>query len=365
MRITIFDWRCFRHPQAGGSELYMHEQAKRWAAEGHEIIWITSRPGGVARRETKDGIHFVRAGGTYSVYLLAVLSYFRSLRPDVIIDVENGIPFFTPLYAMVPVVLLIHHVHTAVWEREASFVTAKVGAFLESCLMPWIYRRTPIVTVSTSSEEMVSRLFGRHAPIQIVHNGVSERLIPGGKADRPEIIYLGRLRRYKSIDILLHAVARLSDLSLVLHLAGQGEDEPRLRALAEGLGLRNVIFHGYTDESEKIRLLQRAWVAVNPSSMEGWGVTNIEANACGTPVIGSDVPGIRDSISPGKSGVLVPYGDVAAFAVEIRSLIENELLRVEMSRTACEWASRFSWDASASSFMGILEQDIVRRKVRL
>jgi glycosyltransferase involved in cell wall biosynthesis len=169
------------------------------------------------------------------------------------------------------------------------------------------------------------------------------------------------LRRYKSIDVLLRAVAQLAERAPALHLAGQGEDEPRLKALANELGLKHVTFHGYTGEAEKIRLLQRAWIAVNPSSMEGWGVTNIEANACGTPVIGSDVPGIRDSISPGKSGLLFPYGDVSALAGAIRSLLDNRVLLQEMSRSAVEWASGFSWDASAAKTMELLEREVARK----
>ncbi len=354
MRIAIFNWRCFRHPQAGGSELYLHEQAKRWAASGHEVIWFTSRPADTLRIERQDGIAFIRAGGTYTVYAASAINYLRRSRPDVIVDTENGIPFFTPLYTKIPVVLLIHHIHTHVWEREASWLAAHVGAWMERRLMPSVYRQSPIVTVSQSSASMIEALFKMHGPISIIHNGVSPELAPGEKAEHPEVVYLGRLRRYKSIDVVLKAFQQIQDLSPSLHLAGQGDDENRLKALAAELGLRNVHFHGYTGEAEKIRLLQRAWVAVNPSSMEGWGVTNIEANACGTPVIGSDVPGIRDSVSSGQSGLLVPYGDHEALARELRSLMMDASLRERMGRTAREWAERFSWDTSAASFLNIL-----------
>ncbi|MFA6172228.1 MAG: glycosyltransferase family 4 protein [Kiritimatiellales bacterium] len=357
MRIAIFNWRCFRHPQAGGSEIYLYEQAKRWAAQGHDILWFTSRPSGTLREENHDGIRFIRAGGTYTVYLFAALNYLRQAKVDVIIDVENGIPFFTPMYARVPVVLLIYHIHTDVWAREASWLTAKVGSWLERKVMPSAYRRKQIVTISPSSEEMIDRLFGKHRPIQFVYSGISDALVPGQKAKRPEIFYLGRLRKYKSVDVLLRALQRLSDLPLTLRLAGQGEDEPRLRDIAASLGLTNVIFQGYVNDADKMRLLQRAWVVVNPSSMEGWGITNIEANACGTPVVGSDVPGTRDSISPGQSGLLIPCGDDAALAQAIRSLIEDAVRRNEMQRTAREWADRFSWDVSAQTFMEILKRE--------
>jgi len=358
VKIVISNWRCFRHPQAGGSELYLHKQAAVWAENGHEIVWITSRPGGAPRFEEKDGIRFIRRGGAYTVYLAAVIEFLHRARSaDVVIDVENGIPFFSPLFVRCPVVLLIHHVHTDVWSREAGWLMAKVGNWLEQTAMPWVYRNCQIVTVSNSSAEMIRNLFqNRERGIEIVHNGVSEDLCPGRKAERPEIVYLGRLKRYKSIDVLIEAVASLSDLSPVLHLAGQGDDEPRLKALADSLGMNNVVFHGFVSDEEKRELLQRAWVAVNPSSMEGWGVTNIEANACGTPVIGADVPGIRDSICDGKSGMLVPYGDVAALTRSLRAVMECPDDCVSLSLSAREWAQRFSWGASAEAFIGVLKR---------
>ena len=187
-----------------------------------------------------------------------------------------------------------------------------------------------------------------------MYNAISPDLKPGKKSVRPELIYLGRLRRYKSIDVLLHALSQLSDLGPVLHLVGQGEDEVRLRELAQSLNLSSVVFHGFVGALEKKQLLQQSWLAVNPSSMEGWGITNIEANACGIPVVGANVPGIRDSILDGKSGVLVPHGDSDILAEKIRKLIVDDKYRETMSNTAVEWAGKFSWSASADDFLTIL-----------
>lgn len=358
MRIAVFNWRCFRHAQAGGSELYLHKQAALWVQQGHEVVWITSRPAGTARRETFEGIQFVRMGGTFSIYGWAPLQYFRHARDaDVLIDVENGIPFFTPFFSRRPKVLLIHHIHTDVWDREAGRLTARIGKWLEGWLMPRVYRKTPIVTVSESSSSMIDELFGEHAPIQIVYNAISQDLVPGTRAEEPEVIYLGRVRRYKSIDVLLRALSLL-EREPALHIVGQGEDEPRLKALAQELGLEKVEFHGFVEDHEKRALLQRSWIAVNPSSMEGWGITNIEANACGVPVLGSDVPGIRDSIAAGVSGELFPYGDAAALAARLDAWIGHPALLEELSVSARGWAARFSWEASADTLCGILKQVI-------
>jgi len=364
VRIVVFNWRCFRHPQAGGSELYLHKQAALWAESGHEVVWITSRPRDAPRSEEKDGIRFVRRGGTYTVYPAAMVEFLRHSRSaDVVIDVENGIPFFTALFARCPVVLLIHHVHTDVWSREAGWLMAKVGRWLEQKAMPWVYRACPIVTVSDSSAGMIRKLFrNKEHSLKIVYNGVSEDLCPGQKAERPEIVYLGRLKKYKSIDVLLEAVANLSDLNPVLHLAGQGDDEPRLKALADSLGLKDVVFHGFVSDEKKRELLQRSWVAVNPSSMEGWGVTNIEANACGTPVVGADVPGIRDSIADGTSGVLVPHADVDALTDALRGLIGDPARLEQISESSMEWAGNFSWERSADRLFSVLQRAVFLEK---
>ena len=361
MRIAIFNWRCFRHPQAGGSELYLYEQALIWSRKGHEITWYTSRPAGTASEEKHDGILFVRAGGSFSVYIRAAMKYFRNGKADVIIDVENGIPFFVPLYTRVPVILLIHHIHTDVWKREASWLTARIGNWLESHVMPLVYRKKALVTVSPSSAEMIENLFKKHRPIEIVYNAISSELSPGSKAASPEIIYLGRLRRYKSIDVLLRACSTIQDLAPVVHLVGQGEDSARLKRTVNSLDLPNVNFHGFVDFEEKKALLQRSWIAVNPSSMEGWGITNIEANASGVPVLGSDVPGIRDSISEGVSGFLFPYGDVNALAELLRELLVNQKKRDELAASARDWSKHFSWKASAEQFLAILYREIDSR----
>jgi glycosyltransferase involved in cell wall biosynthesis len=353
VKILVFSWRDLRHPQAGGSEVYLHEQSKFWVEWGSAVDWIVPRFPGAPRTETIDGIGIHRRGGRLSVYARAIGQYRRIGRPDVIVDVENGIPFFTPLYAGAPTALVIHHIHTDVWRRELPRPAAELGLFLERRVMPAVYRRRPIVTVSESSAAMVRELFPDNE-IHIVHNGVSAGLRPGTKSERPEIVFLGRLKRYKSIEVLLEALARLSRPDLRLHIIGRGDDESRLRRKAGDLGLSNVHFLGHVDEDRKRELLQRAWLAVNPSAMEGWGITNIEANACGTPVVGSDVPGIRDSILENRSGLLFPYGNVGELAGKIDFLIANAAERARLSREAVDWAARFTWRAAAEKTYALL-----------
>ena len=185
-----------------------------------------------------------------------------------------------------------------------------------------------------------------------------DRFQPGRKSDIPLIVYLGRLRRYKSVDIAIRALALLTDVfpALCLGIAGSGPAETDLRALAMELGVADrVQFYGRVTEDEKIALLQQAHLVVNPSLKEGWGLTVLEANACGTPVIGADVPGLRDSICHRQTGYLVPYGDPFCLAEAIQQLLSDPKQRLEMGMRALEWGRSFSWDQSAEKCLQILE----------
>jgi len=321
---------------------------------GNSVTWITASYAGSREKDTLDGIVIHRAGSRHTVYLHAVRAYRRQQKHDVIIDAENGIPFFTPLYSRIPVVLLIYHLHRDVWHREYSWLPATIGKFLETRLMPLVYRNKRIVTISDGSKTEIEDLIPR-AKVNIVHCGVQENLAPGSKADQPEIVCISRLKRYKCIDLVIRAVSRVQIPSLSLHILGSGDDEQRLKDLADELRLSNVMFHGFVSEAEKLAALQRAWISVNPSPTEGWGITNIEANACGTPAVGARVPGIRDSIVDNKTGLLFEPNNVDDLTQTINLLIRNESLRNSMSKQGIKWAASFSWEKSAGKFFDILQ----------
>ncbi len=355
-RILIFNWRDTRHAYGGGAEVYVEEIAKRWVADGHAVTLFCGSDGRSPRHETRDGIRIVRRGGFYLVYLWAVVYYFARFRGkyDVVLDCENGIPFFTPLYVKEPVVCLLHHVHQDVFFRYLPKPLALLASFLEKKMMPAVYARVPFVTVSHSSKiEMESIGIGK-AGIKIVHPGVQlDEFLPADrKTDRPTVLYLGRLKAYKSVDVLLRAFRRviIERPESRLVIAGDGDEIGRLRQLAFEelrLGRDRVEFLGFVDEEKKKSLLQEAWMLVNPSMMEGWGIVAVEANACGTPVIASDVPGLRDSVRNSLSGFLVPYGDAEALAEKMLLLIRDRKLREDMNQCAREWAEHFDWNSSS------------------
>lgn len=363
-RILVFNWRDTRHVWAGGAEVYIHELAKRWVVAGHHVTVFCGNDGHAPRREVIDGVHVVRRGGFYLVYFWAFAYYlvrFRG-RYDVILDCHNGIPFFTPMYAKEPVIGVVHHIHQIVFKQYLPRPLAAFASWMEKDLMPWAYRRQRFITVSDSTRAEMAALGLGPAGISVVHNGVDfSQLTPGPKDPSPLVLYLGRLAPYKSVDVLIRAFAgikqRVPEAKLII--AGNGEDAGRLKRLAGKLDLREHIdFLGHVTDAQKIALFQRAWVFVNPSLMEGWGLTTIEANACGTPAVGANVAGLRDSIQNPHTGYLVPHGDSGALAGRVEELLADRDLRERMSQSAVDWAHRFQWDASSRQAMNLISAEL-------
>lgn len=367
LRVLIFNWRDLRHLWSGGAEVYIHELAKRWVSTGHEVTVFCGNDNQSPRYETVDGVRIVRRGGFYTVYLWAMLYYLKFFKGkyDVILDSENGIPFFTPLYAKEKVYLLIHHVHQEVFRKSLRPPLSWIALFLERRVMPVAYRKTEVITVSPSSKaDILAHKLTKREP-HIVYNGVNlARMVPGTKSRAPTVLYVGRLTALKSLNVLIDAVqkivAAVPEVNIII--AGTGPDKKKLERQVEKLGLtRWIDFRGRVTEEEKIRLYQRAWVFVNPSLIEGWGITTIEANACGTPVVASNVAGLRDAVHNPHSGLLVPYGFSDEFATSIIGLLTHRTERTKMSKEARVWAEKFDWDKSADQSLEIISANKYRK----
>ena len=369
LRILILNWRDTKHKWAGGAEVYVQELAKRWVKDGNTVTIFCGNDSENPRNEVIDGVQIYRNGGFYTVYAWAMLYYLFRFRGkyDVIIDSENGIPFFTPLYARIPKFLLIHHVHQEVFRKSLRWPLSTIALFLEARLMPLVYRNIQVITVSPSSkEEILKHKLTKKDPI-IIYNGVDTNIYkPGVKNKNPLILYVGRLQYYKSLHVFIVAASK------VLHeipeaefvIAGEGEEKANLIKFAEKLGiLEKIKFLGKVTEAEKINLFQKAWVFVNPSLMEGWGITTIEANACGTPAIASNVPGLKDAVKDTKTGLLIRYGQYDGFAKAIKNLIKDNALRKKMSEESVNWANNFSWEESSTSFNNIISEEMEKASV--
>lgn len=353
LRILIFNWRDMRHKWSGGAEVYIHELAKRWVAMGHKVTVFCGNDQKSSRYETLDGVWIIRRGGFYTVYIWAFLYYLRHLRGkyDIIIDSENGLPFFTPIYAKEKIYLLIHHVHQEVFRKSLRPPFSWLAQFLERRFMPIVYRNTEVLTVSPSSKAAILEHHLTKKDPRVIYNGVDLTVCkPGSKSQNPTVLYLGRLTSAKSISVLIASVQKVRSWvpKAQFIIAGDGPEKDKLVKMVRSLKLEScVTFMGKVSDAVKINLLQRAWVFVNPSLIEGWGITTIEANACGTPVVASNVAGLRDAVHNPHSGLLVPYGSVDEFAVSIIKILKETKTRQRMNQESIEWAKKFDWDRSA------------------
>jgi glycosyltransferase involved in cell wall biosynthesis len=288
LNILALNWRCTRHPQAGGSEVNLFEQARRWAADGHRVTVFCTDPGrkcAPSRDEVVDGVRVIRRGGRFTVYLLAALYVLLNARRyDRVLDVANGIPFLVPLFSARPVVLLVHHVHDRQWFAEFSYPLAAAGWFLERWIVPRLYRRGPAIAVSPTTRDAVARTGIERSRIRVVYNGVasaSEHEAKGYSGEH-RIAYVGRIKRYKRLDRLVRMIHALREEfpDVRLDIAGSGDTAPAIKALIHELGLQDrITMHGYVDEGKKAEILSRAAVFATPSMHEGWGLTVIEANS--------------------------------------------------------------------------------------
>ncbi|HVZ12066.1 MAG TPA: glycosyltransferase [Patescibacteria group bacterium] len=360
-RVLIFNWRDTKHKFAGGAEVYVHELAKRWVKMGYSVTLFCGNDGTEKHNETVDGVHVVRRGGFYTVYFWAFIYYITRFRGryNVILDCQNGIPFFTPLYAREKIYCLMFHVHQEVFFRTLPRPLAIFASILENRLMPWAYKKKKFITISESSKQEILDLGLGRAGIEIVSPGIDLTTYKPGskKSEKPLVAYVGRLQYYKSVDVLINAAKKIIKEvpSIEIVIAGDGEEKRKLEKLTRDLGLGDTIkFLGRVSEEEKISLYQKAWVAVNPSLKEGWGITTIEANACGTPVVASDVPGLRDSVKNPTTGYLVEYGDWDQFSEKILHVIGNKSLREEFSKNSVQWAANFEWNKSAEKYEKII-----------
>jgi glycosyltransferase involved in cell wall biosynthesis len=365
-RLLVLNWRDVRHPEAGGAEQYMHEIAVRWVRAGAHVTWFTARAADQPEQEELDGIHVHRAGGPLSLYARAAAWMLRSRgRFDAVVDCQNGVPFFAPLFVGrdVPVVQVVHHVHQDQFATRFSPPMAAVGRMLEGPVARRVYGQRAIAAVSPSTRTEIRRRLGFQGPIFVVPNGTA----PGPRAvgDRspdPLIVVVTRLVPHKRVELLLgHLATTASQIpGLRVEILGDGPERHRLQGLVSDLGLQSIVrFHGYVPSAFRDQLLASAWLTASTSAAEGWGCSVIEAAALGVPCLAVQVPGIRDSVLDGETGWLVdqPRDLGPALVTAVDHLSDPS--RAEEVATACRtWARCFTWDRSADLLAGVVLEEI-------
>ena len=330
MRILLVNWQDRENPQAGGAEIHMHEIFGRLASAGHEVTLLCGGWPGSPPHARLDGIEVHRVGTRHSFPLLAHRYFdrvFGDVAPslDVLVEDVNKIPLYTPRWHGIRrVVALVPHLFGGtVFQELAAPLAAAV--WLAERPLGRVYRNVPFEAISESTADDLARRGIPRGNIQVIYPGIDTvgyTPEPTCRAARPSFAYLGRLKRYKGVHLVIRAFAAMQNRDATLEIAGAGDYRAKLEALARSLDLGDrVRFLGRITEQEKLALLRRSWALVFASPKEGWGITNLEAAACATPVVASNSPGIRESVRDGETGYLVPHGDTAAMAADRKSVV--------------------------------------------
>jgi glycosyltransferase involved in cell wall biosynthesis len=348
--VLFVAWRDLANRRAGGSEVLIDQLASGMLARGHRVTLLC---GGQTEERPYQ---VIRNGGLYTQFLRAPAAYLRNFRDaDLIVEVCNGMPFLTPLWSRRPVICLVNHVHTELWPIRFPWPLSAVGQRVETRLMPWVHRRNLFLTVSGSTADALAGMGVGRDRIRQICNGVEQPDPLTPRSPEPMFLALGRLADYKRIDLLLRLWHRVRDVTGGrLVIAGDGPERARLEALA-GPG---VEFTGRVSEQEKHRLLCSAWLLVHPALIEGWGIVVAEAAIRGTPAVGFDVPGLRDSVLNGTSGVLVRTE--GQFAQAWASLALDREGREAMGVAARLRAERLHWADAVEGFAKTADEAIAR-----
>ena len=371
MRILLVNWNDRQNPQAGGAEIHLHEIFGRLASWGHDIDLVASGWRGAPRETVEDGMRVHRFGTRYGFALSARGAVRRLLATrayDVVVEDINKLPLFLANLTSLPFCAIVPHLFGTTAFVEANWCVA--GAVWAAELpLARMYRRAAFHAISESTRDDLIRRGVRADRIVVIYPGVDADWYapdPGTpRAARPTFLYLGRLKRYKGVEIALRglAAARAAEPGVTLEIAGQGDDRSRLERLATTLGIADAVrFLGFVSAEEKRRLLRRAWAVVLASPKEGWGITNVEAAACGTPALASNSPGLRESVHDRETGFLVPHGDIRALAARMVELARDPGLVARLGSAARAFAVSLSWERAARATEAHLERVIAEGK---
>jgi glycosyltransferase involved in cell wall biosynthesis len=363
LRILLLSWRDPENPRAGGAELFTREVASRLVAGGDTVEWFTASFPGAASDTELDGVHVVRAGRQWSVHLAAMRRYRGRLAGsfDVVVDEVNTIPFFTPLWAGIPRVLLIFQLAREVWWYESPFPINALGYAAEPLYLR-AYRRTRAITISRSTEVDLRHL-GLRAPISVVPIGLEPMLPPDvTKAAPSAFLYVGRMAPSKRVDDMIRALALYLQAGREgrLWLVGDGSEAylGSLRALAAELDVTDrVEFLGRLGSAEKHERMARAAVLLMASAREGWGLSVTEAAACGTPAVVYAVPGLRDAVRDDETGLIVEPKP-AALAAGMARLMGDRSLYDRLATEGRRWSATFSFDRAAAAVRAVLAEEV-------
>ena len=369
LKLVAVNWRDLRNPEAGGAEVHIHEILRRMVDRGHEVTFFASRFPGCTDSDFYDGINFIRKGNWYDANFVlprAVRAFLKSKPADLVLEDINKIPFLLPLYTNVKVLPIVPHLFGPTIFRETNPLFASY-VYMWETLIPLVYRKCHFSVISPSTKDDLVRrgIPSDHVTVTLcgLDHGRYKLLDGAEKFERPTIIHFGRVRKYKGIDVIIRAfdIVRKKVSGARLVIVGDGPEMPNLVGLVGKLGLtEDVDFTGRLSHEDMVALINKCHLFMNASPKEGWGLTVIEANACGVPVVGSDRPGLKDSILHEKTGFLVEYGSAEAFAARATQLLSDGDLWNRMSQAGLEWARSMTWDRTADEMERVFIDEVRR-----
>lgn len=369
-RVHVLAWRDLADVEAGGSEVHASTVCRLWAEAGIDVTMRTSYAQGAPPESRRHGYRVVRRAGRYMVFPRGVLAELagRHGPRDGLVEIWNGVPWLSPVWAAGPRVTWLHHVHGPMWGMVLPPKLARVGHVLEHRVAPPLYRRTRVVTLSASSRrELVGALGLRASRIHVVPPGIDRRFSPaetGGPDPEPLVVAVGRLMPVKRFDELIAAVAGVRDRhpGLRLVIVGEGSEREALEAQVAALGAAGwVSLPGRVGDAELVELYRRAWLVTSASVAEGWGMTLTEAAACGAPAVATDIGGHRDAVVDGTTGLLAPLPELGA---AISRVLGDRALRDRLAAGALARARTLTWEATALGTLSVLAADAQDRRRR-
>ena len=357
--VAFLSWRDTHNPEGGGAERYLEKMAQGLVERGVRVTIFCAAHAAAPPDEVVDGVRFIRRGSKLTVYSegFRALARGRLGHVDLVVDVQNGLPFFTRAATRAPVVVLVHHVHREQWPVVYPGLVGRVGWAIEHGLAPRLYRSCQYVAVSRATRDELVPLGVDRRRIAVVHNGTDPIVPTGvGKSAHPTIAVVGRLVPHKQVEHAIDAALALRDdhPDLRLHVVGSGWWEAELHRYAADRGAGDtVVFEGHVDENRKHEVYEQAWALALPSLKEGWGLVVGEAGMHRTPTVAyRSAGGTRESIAHDVSGLLVD--EPRDFVDALRDLLTDAELRARLGEGALEVSHRFTWEHAQESFAHVV-----------
>jgi len=363
-RILALNWQDLKHPASGGAEVHLEEILRHLVNKGHDVDLLCCGFDGGADEEIVEGVNIIRRGSRSNfnwIVPFAIKKLTKQKKYDILFEDINKIPFYSPLYLKIPRLVVIPHLFSNTIFKEINFLLGSYIYFFEKPFS-LIYKKYNMMVISESTaEEMVERGVDKSL-VHVVECGIDHDLYntnsDTAKFDKPTIIYLGRIKKYKSIETAIDAMPQIikhvPEARLII--VGTGDHLPVLQDSVKTMHLdERVEFKGFVSHKAKVKLLRQAHLSIYSSLKEGWGLTNIEANACGTPVLAARVPGLRDSVDEGISGLLFEYGNVNEYSEMAIKILSDQKFRSELEQGALKHAAKFSWNIAADQTEKLIE----------